>query len=231
MSSRNVAMIAAVLLFSGHASVVGAQKSAAPASAAKNDTTVKPKLSKAQVARVIRSHSKQVRHCYDRAAASDPTLAGQLGVQITIGSSGKVLSARLRYSTLSKRMVAGCVTHGIRSWVFPKPLGGGKVVFFYPLVFQQGHGKAVPKRLTRKLVQQGMRGVVEEMRRCRRFKQTGTAQVRTTIAQSGQVSAATLKGTLAKTEAGNCIRAAVLAARFPRFSGPPLSFSYPFVLR
>lgn len=193
-----------------------------------------PALTKEQIGSVLREHSKQVRRCYDEAAKGDRKLGGQLGVEIAIGASGRVSRARVLYSTVGKPAVDGCVVHGIRSWVFPKPQGGREVVFVYPLVFQQKGGRpAVPKQLSREMVSQGMRAVLDQVRGCiQRFKVAGTAKVRTTIGQDGLVSAAKLEGEpFAGTEAGACIEAAVAAARFPRFTGAPISFSYPYVLR
>jgi len=58
----------------------------------------------------------------------------------------------------------------------------------------------------------------------------GTANVKLTIAPSGQVSKATVSGVFAGTPVAACVEAAVKGATFPAWDGGPQSFGYSYLL-
>ena len=61
----------------------------------------------------------------------------------------------------------------------------------------------------------------------------GPVTLRVTIdGKRGRVSRAKVVGRHAGSAGGDCVvGAARYAARFPRFSGPPITLTYPFILR
>jgi hypothetical protein len=88
--------------------------------------------------------------------------------------------------------------------------------------------------LTREQIMAGMKSaaVQARVRGCfEKFRVPGVAVVVVTVAPSGEVSSAGVKGQFAGTETGACLPSAALSARFPPFRGKPLTFDYPFILR
>ncbi len=64
-----------------------------------------------------------------------------------------------------------------------------------------------------------------------RYKQSGTAKIRFTVAPSGKVTKAYAKGAFKGTETGKCASHHVKKVKFPAFAGRPQSFTYPFLLQ
>ena len=91
-----------------------------------------PRLDRAQIQAVIRSHLGKIRHCYEIALAKDPKLAGKVAVTFIIGRDGKVSSAALSGSLTPE--VDRCIVKAFEMLVFPPPRGG-IVQVSYPLVF------------------------------------------------------------------------------------------------
>lgn len=93
-------------------------------------------LSKDDIRRVIRQHTREVQHCYEKELVKQQALAGRLVVRFTIGGDGKVRAARLTQDTLASPAVGRCVVRRVLTWRFPAPLGGGIVNVSYPFVFR-----------------------------------------------------------------------------------------------
>lgn len=90
----------------------------------------------------------------------------------------------------------------------------------------------LPESLTRSQIQAGMHGVKGRVQGCYdRYKVPGMASAKVTIGRNGRVASARIKGKLAGTPTGACVKSAVRSARFPRFKGSPMSITYPFILR
>lgn len=86
------------------------------------------------------------------------------------------------------------------------------------------------KTLSRKEIITGMRGVASRVQGCyNQHKQAGLVMIQVRVTGGGAVSA-TATGNFAGTPTGQCVAAAVKLARFPKFSGAPMSFPYPFRL-
>lgn len=98
-------------------------------------TEVRGSLSRDVIQRVIRRHINEVRACYDRALARDPSLSGRVLVRFTIDASGAVSSAEVQDSDLGDASVEACIQAAARRWRFPEPAGGGIVIVTYPFVF------------------------------------------------------------------------------------------------
>jgi len=92
-------------------------------------------LDKDIIRRIVRAHLGRVRHCYEKALASDASLAGKVTVSFVIGADGSVTSASVKDSTLASESVESCVLKAVERMSFPKPIGGGVVAVSYPFVF------------------------------------------------------------------------------------------------
>lgn len=94
------------------------------------------------------------------------------------------------------------------------------------------HAGDIPETLTRRQVEDGMRAVVPDVRAC--FHQrgaSGTVTLNVTIPGTGDAGAVSVTGEFADTPLGDCAAAAARSASFPKFSGPPIRITYPFVVR
>lgn len=83
--------------------------------------------------------------------------------------------------------------------------------------------------LDRNEVAEGLDKMKDSVRACVGGKH-GIAKVEVTISGSGRVRKAVVTGVFAGTPEGSCIARTVRAARFPKFSGDPVTVEYPFVL-
>ena len=90
-------------------------------------------LDKAMIRKVVKDSLDAIQHCYDVALQKTPTLAGTVMVQFFISPDGKVKasSASGVDPTLAK-----CVADAVKTFVFPKPRGGGGVQVNYPFTFR-----------------------------------------------------------------------------------------------
>lgn len=95
--------------------------------------TVGPALPSAVIRRIIHRRRPALRHCYERALATKPTLAGPVHIRFVIGSTGDVVSAAV--TTGLDPAVDACVANLLRATKFPPPSGGGVVIVTYPFTF------------------------------------------------------------------------------------------------
>jgi hypothetical protein len=90
----------------------------------------------------------------------------------------------------------------------------------------------LPLQLSRGEIVAGMRAVSGRVHACfDAYKEPGTAMVSVQIVGDGSVRSATVLGKLAGTQTAQCLTRAVESASFRKFSGSPMSISYPFILR
>jgi hypothetical protein len=92
---------------------------------------------------VFRKNAPKLRECYDellkrhKAAPKSPEPQGRVGVDVKVDPRGRVGSVKFRELGLSDRVFKKCLTVRLKSWRFPKPLGGEPfLVKFPPFVFQ-----------------------------------------------------------------------------------------------
>lgn len=71
------------------------------------------------VRRVIISHRAEIEYCYERQLIANPELGGDVVVEFTIGTDGRVESARIASSSVGGKEVASCVERQARTWKFP----------------------------------------------------------------------------------------------------------------
>lgn len=94
-------------------------------------------LTKDQIAAVINRHIGEVIYCYEKGLQVQPGLSGRVGVKFSINGGGSVSSASVSSSSLGNSQVEGCILNRLRSWPFPKPVGGVNVKVSYPFVLKR----------------------------------------------------------------------------------------------
>lgn len=99
------------------------------------DVEARGSLDREVIREVIRRHVNEVRFCYERELARDPSLAGRVVTHFVVSPTGAVRSAEVQSSTLESPPVEACLTRAIERWRFPAPSGGGIVVVIYPFIF------------------------------------------------------------------------------------------------
>jgi Ca-activated chloride channel family protein len=93
-------------------------------------------LDKNLIHRVIQQNLAQLRACYERQLAIEPTLQGRVVLEFVIDDKGRVAQVRIVESTLSSEAVESCVMSKAKAWRFPAVKGGGTVLVRYPIVFK-----------------------------------------------------------------------------------------------
>ena len=94
-------------------------------------------LDKELIRAVIRRNVNQIRYCYESQLSRFPKLNGKVAVKFVISASGSVASSDVAQSTVSNAELETCVAGRVRTWIFPKPKGGGVVIVTYPFLFKQ----------------------------------------------------------------------------------------------
>jgi hypothetical protein len=85
---------------------------------------------------VVDRHKSQIRYCYEKELVRTPGLFGKIQVEWVIAPDGSVRDATVKESTLQNVEVERCIAARIRTWIFPKPRGGGVVIVRYPFVLK-----------------------------------------------------------------------------------------------
>lgn len=102
-----------------------------------SEATVASGLDRDLIAAVIQQHLGQVRFCYEQGLQSDPSLAGRVAVNFTIGGNGLVKAAGVESSSMGSKLVEDCIVMRLRSWKFPLPEGGVDVKVTYPFLLRR----------------------------------------------------------------------------------------------
>lgn len=90
-----------------------------------------------QIRKVVQANRGQVRVCIEEALARTPDFAAKLPVKFVISPEGKVASAEIS-ADVGDQPLRDCMIAAVKTWVFPKPKGGGAVVVTYPFMFHPG---------------------------------------------------------------------------------------------
>jgi hypothetical protein len=98
------------------------------------DTKIHGSMSREEIAKVVNAHYQQIRACYERALLREPGLAGKLQIEWTIDVAGGVSQVKTKTTTLKSTDVINCILDNVKTWRFPKPVGG-EVVVNYPFIF------------------------------------------------------------------------------------------------
>ena len=96
---------------------------------------VRGALDKEIVRRIVRAHTNEVRYCYQRELAKNPTAAGRVALQFQIGPTGLVPAATAGKVSAGLDDVGACVAKAARRWKFPSPKSGGTVAVLFPFDF------------------------------------------------------------------------------------------------
>jgi TonB family protein len=124
----------------GQGASLGRRGSSAPrASVSRGRPNVSGFLSREQIERVVRRHSRGIRYCYESQLANDPELGGRISVNWTIDLDGRVQSASIVENSMGNREVESCILREVRRMRFDQP-DGGMVVVTYPFTFRAEGG-------------------------------------------------------------------------------------------
>lgn len=105
------------------------------------EATVVGGLDMDQIAAVIARHQGEIIYCYEKGLQVKSGLSGRVGIRWVINGAGQVSSAGIESSSLKSAQVEGCIVSHLKSWKFPKPVGGVNVKVSYPFVLKRiGHG-------------------------------------------------------------------------------------------
>jgi TonB family protein len=102
-----------------------------------SDPTVMGSLDKELIRKVIHANRGQIRYCYESQLNRFPKLEGKVSVKFVITASGSVATSQVAGSTAGNAELETCVAGRVKTWMFPKPKGGGVVVVTYPFIFKQ----------------------------------------------------------------------------------------------
>ncbi len=102
-----------------------------------SDPTVMGSLDKELIRKVIHANRGQIRYCYESQLNRFPKLEGKVSVKFVISASGSVATSQVAGSTAGNAELETCVAGRVKTWMFPKPKGGGVVVVTYPFIFKQ----------------------------------------------------------------------------------------------
>src|SRR5690606_9522622 len=92
------------------------------------------------IAAIIKRYLSQIRNCYEQQLVTHPNLKGKVAVSFVIGGDGTVRKADIAETTLNNAATESCILSKIRTWKFPKPLGGGSVGVKYPFLLMSNSG-------------------------------------------------------------------------------------------
>lgn len=91
-------------------------------------------LDKEEIRAVIRKHLGEVKSCYVKGLAKDPTLNGRVMLQFLIASTGAVEESKIIDGRVGD--TGDCIAAAALGWRFPKPSGGGVVIVSYPFILE-----------------------------------------------------------------------------------------------
>ena len=116
---------------------------AVPSSSTSPDQGKAGALSKAEVYGVVKVHLMNVKACYERARAKNPTLNGTVVLAWNVEPDGRVSGARVVDTTMNSIEVESCLVGEIAHWTFPKSSGKTPVAKF-PFVFKDRPPEEAP---------------------------------------------------------------------------------------
>jgi len=90
-----------------------------------------------QIREVIQRNLGQILYCYEQGLQRQPALSGRMGVRFVINPQGRVSMASVSASSLRSNPVESCIVSKIRSFQFPRPVGGVNVKVLYPFQLQR----------------------------------------------------------------------------------------------
>jgi|GEM_PF-4550206 len=90
------------------------------------------------IRKVINDNRAAIRYCYERQLQIQKSLSGKIRIQFLIQEDGLVKESKVLETTMNSQanQVESCIAAKIRTFIFPKPRGGGMVLVNYPFVFK-----------------------------------------------------------------------------------------------
>ena len=92
-------------------------------------------LDRSVIKRVINKNLGDINYCYERRLNVRPNLSGVFKAKFNVGANGQVLRSTFK-STLGDSKLNKCINNSIKTWKFPKPLGGTVVNVNYPFILK-----------------------------------------------------------------------------------------------
>lgn len=96
------------------------------------EASVESGLDRDQINAVVQKNMGQIIYCYEMGLQSKPELKGRLTAEWVINGSGRVNTSQIGHSSVGDNKVESCITSKIKTWKFPKPVGGVNVDVSYP---------------------------------------------------------------------------------------------------
>ncbi|MEO5666715.1 MAG: AgmX/PglI C-terminal domain-containing protein [Bdellovibrionota bacterium] len=93
-------------------------------------------LSKEEIERVVRAHASEIRYCYDREIARNPSLSGKVTMKWTIVGAGRVESVSTKDNSTGSKSLSDCIGGYLKDWKFPTPAEGSSSDVEYPWIFK-----------------------------------------------------------------------------------------------
>lgn len=93
-------------------------------------------LSRAEIERVVRRNMGDINYCYERRLNARPNLSGIFEAEFTISASGSVQRTGSSRNTIGDDRLDSCINGSIKTWRFPKPVGGTVVKVNYPFILK-----------------------------------------------------------------------------------------------
>ncbi len=84
----------------------------------------------------VKSHSDEVKVCYETALKKAPTLAGRVVLTWVVDRKGVARNIEITENGLGRSKVAECIAGRLKKWAFPKSVGDELVTVSYPWVFK-----------------------------------------------------------------------------------------------
>jgi len=106
----------------------------APVTTPRGGQKVSGELPMEAVRKVVDAHMGAIQRCYEGALIRNPSIAGKVTLEWTIGTDGSVTKAGTKLATLNSNEVIDCMRSSLVTWRFPAPKGG-VVVVSYPFLF------------------------------------------------------------------------------------------------
>ncbi len=101
-----------------------------------SDPEVMGSLDKELIRQVIHRNRSAIKFCYESQLGRYPKLQGKVSVKFVINGEGNVISSNVAQTTMNNSEAETCIAGRVRTWLFPKPKGGGVVVVTYPFIFK-----------------------------------------------------------------------------------------------
>lgn len=99
-----------------------------------NDGTSSGGLTLDQIQAVVNRNRGQLLYCYEKGLQAQPSLSGRITFDVVIGRAGRFTSLVIS-DPMGSKFVENCMQAKMRSWQFPRPVGGVNVDTQIPFDF------------------------------------------------------------------------------------------------